>query len=193
METVFNGRCTVAGHRQLCNAHFFYKGRSVIIDYEWCLHSYDVYDDFKKRTNDYVPFEVYPYGGDVYVGYVNANNSFNKADMSELISILDDIIEKEDKPAKHTKFSITRHNVIKLIAILIVGLWLGACVCTVIKCMSNINNKTCVVKNNNTRDYAYEHYCDSIYATNPDYYLDVLVETDKFQSYLNEHGKWWTE
>ena len=49
-----------------------------------------------------------------------------------------------------------------------------------------------MVTNNNTRDYAYEHYCDSIYETNPDYYLDVLVETDEFQSYLDEHREWWT-
>lgn len=54
------------------------------------------------------------------------------------------------------------------------------------------NNKTFVIKNNNTRDYDYEHYCDSIYATNPDYYLDILVESDKYQSYIDEHGEWWT-
>lgn len=85
------------------------------------------------------------------------------------------------------------NKTLKLIAILCIILWLGACVCTVIKCISNINNKTVVVKNDNTRDYAYEHYCDSIYETDSDYYLDVLVETDKFQSYINEHGKWWTK
>lgn len=54
------------------------------------------------------------------------------------------------------------------------------------------NNKTFSVKNNNTRDYNYEHYCDSIYEINPDYYFDVLVESDKFQSYIDEHGEWWT-
>ena len=69
------------------------------------------------------------------------------------------------------------NKTLKLIAILCIILWLGACVYTVIKCISNINNKTCIVKNDNTRDY----------------YLDVLVETDKFQSYINEHGKWWTK
>ena len=53
------------------------------------------------------------------------------------------------------------------------------------------NNKTLSVKNNNTRDYNYEHYCDSIYEVNPDYYLDVLVETDEFQNYIDEHGEWW--
>lgn len=83
------------------------------------------------------------------------------------------------------------NNTLRLIAILCLGLWLGACVYTAITCIHNINNKTTVVKNNDTRDYAYEHYCDSIYESNPNYYLDVLVETDKFQSYINEHRKWW--
>lgn len=41
-----------------------------------------------------------------------------------------------------------------------------------------------------TRDINYEHYCDSIWITNPDYYLDVLVETDEFQNYIDEHGEW---
>lgn len=54
------------------------------------------------------------------------------------------------------------------------------------------NNKTFTVKNNNTRDYNYEHYCDSIYEVNPNYYFDVLVESDKFQNYIYEHGEWWT-
>lgn len=85
------------------------------------------------------------------------------------------------------------NKTIKLIAILCISLWLGVCVYTVIKSMSKFNNSTSLVKNDNTRDYAYEHYCDSVYEANPDYYLDVLVETDKFQSYLYEHGKWWTD
>lgn len=42
-----------------------------------------------------------------------------------------------------------------------------------------------------TRNINYEHYCDSIWITNPDYYLDVLVETDEFQSYIEKHGQWW--
>ena len=42
-----------------------------------------------------------------------------------------------------------------------------------------------------TRDYVYEAYCDSIWEANPDYYLDVLVESDKYQSYVEEHGEWW--
>ena len=36
------------------------------------------------------------------------------------------------------------------------------------------------------RDYKYEQYCDSIYNNNPDYYLDVLTETDKYQEYLQK-------
>lgn len=45
----------------------------------------------------------------------------------------------------------------------------------------------------NTRDYAYEAYCDSIWEADPDHYLDVLVETDEYQSYIEEHQDWWIE
>ena len=41
------------------------------------------------------------------------------------------------------------------------------------------------------RDLEYEHYCDSIWDNNPDYYLDVLRTTDKYQDYINKHGYWW--
>lgn len=34
--------------RHFCNAHLSYKGRSVIIDYEWSLHVYDADIDEKK-------------------------------------------------------------------------------------------------------------------------------------------------
>ena len=54
------------------------------------------------------------------------------------------------------------------------------------------DSKSYTIKNNDTRDYNYEHYCDSIYEVNPDYYLDVLVETDEYQDYIEKHGEWWT-
>lgn len=44
---------------------------------------------------------------------------------------------------------------------------------------------------NYNRDIEYEHYCDSIWITNPDYYLDTLVESDEFQQYIERHGQWW--
>lgn len=34
------------------------------------------------------------------------------------------------------------------------------------------------------RDLNYEHYLDSIWEKDPDYYLDVIVETDKYQEYM---------
>ena len=43
----------------------------------------------------------------------------------------------------------------------------------------------------NTRDFAYEAYCDSIYNADPDYYLDVLMETDEYCTYSEKHGQWW--
>lgn len=98
METISNGWYKDAnGKRHLGNAHLSYKGRSIIIDYEWCLHSYDLDSEIKKRAEGFVPFEVYPHGDCIYVGYVHIDSEYKKADIGELISILDDIIENEDK------------------------------------------------------------------------------------------------
>ena len=58
--------------------------------------------------------------------------------------------------------------------------------------LADNDSKTFTIKNNSTRDYNYEHYCDSIYMVNPDYYNDIIVESDKFQQYVDEHGEWWT-
>lgn len=60
-----------------------------------------------------------------------------------------------------------------------------------INCSNYIDSKNYITKNDSIRDYKFEHYCDSIYEVNPDYYLDVLIETDKFQDYIDKHGKWW--
>ena len=40
------------------------------------------------------------------------------------------------------------------------------------------------------RDHAYESYCDSIWKADPDYYLDVLVESDEYQNYIEQNGEW---
>lgn len=50
---------------------------------------------------------------------------------------------------------------------------------------------SCSHQKSNTRDYSYEAYCDSIWEANPDYYLDVLCETDEYCTYIEEHGEWW--
>lgn len=54
-----------------------------------------------------------------------------------------------------------------------------------------LDAKRYTIYNNSTRDYNYEHYCDSVYITNPNYYFDVIVESDEFQQYIDNHGEWW--
>lgn len=50
---------------------------------------------------------------------------------------------------------------------------------------------SCSCTTDNTRDYVYEAYCDSIWENDPDYYLDCLEETDEYQQYIEQHGYWW--
>lgn len=83
------------GSLHYSNAHLAYKDRSVIIDYEWCLHYYN--DDFKaKFSTTIVPFEIYPYEDNIVVGYAKLS-IYNKVDLSDLISELDKLIEEEEK------------------------------------------------------------------------------------------------
>lgn len=48
-------------------------------------------------------------------------------------------------------------------------------------------------KKHNTRDYNYEAYCDSIWYTNRDYYLEVIANSEKYQQYIEENGEWWNK
>lgn len=52
---------------------------------------------------------------------------------------------------------------------------------------------SCSTKESATRDLAYEAYCDSIYEADPDYYLDVLCETDEYCTYIEQNGRWWED
>ena len=46
--------------------------------------------------NKFVPFEMYPYGyNDIYVGYVEVDKTFHKADMEKLIELLNEAIKEE--------------------------------------------------------------------------------------------------
>lgn len=71
-----------------------------------------------------------------------------------------------------------------LILTFLIGATLGICF------GSSTNHKN-ICTNNNTRDYVYEAYCDSIWNTDKDYYLDVLAETEEYQLYIESHGSWW--
>ena len=84
--------------KHCCNAHLSYKERSVIIDYEWDLHVYDNISE--KKDANLVPFEVYPYATDIYVGYAKLDNEFGKVDLTDLISKLEDAIKEEDDVRK---------------------------------------------------------------------------------------------
>ena len=73
--------------REYTNTHLYYKGRSVIIDYEKILH---VYCDAVMNDNTIIPFEIYPYGDDIHVGYTSVDPQFHKVDISEVLKQIDE-------------------------------------------------------------------------------------------------------
>lgn len=81
----YNGFYTENGITKICNAHISYKGRSIIVDYEHCLHCYppEVLSDSTK-----VPCEMYPYEDDIVVFYAKVDEEHNS-----LVDIMDVILE----------------------------------------------------------------------------------------------------
>ena len=69
----------------------------VVIDYEWTLHAYDSAKVDEKKAANLIPFEVYPYATDIHVGYAKLDTRFEKVDLVDLISKLDEAIEKESE------------------------------------------------------------------------------------------------
>lgn len=59
------------------------------------------------------------------------------------------------------------------------------------KYISDENTRVIIIKDNESRNYDYEWYCDSIFHYDEDYYLDVLIETKEYNDYIDKHGQWW--
>lgn len=76
-----------------------------------------------------------------------------------------------------------------IITLILSSIALTSCI---VCCQQNkTSSHNALVKYDTSRNYQYEHYCDSVYEVDPDYYHDVLVESDSFQNYIEEHGQWW--
>ena len=73
--------------REYANAQWCYKGLSIIIDYEKILH---VYCDAVMNDDTIIPFEVYPYGDVIYVGYVSVDPHYHKVDIAEVLKQIDE-------------------------------------------------------------------------------------------------------
>lgn len=68
--------------------------RSVVVDFEWCMHAYDCYMDGTPHPKNVIPVEVYPSGsGECTFEY---NNPLYTVNMDELSRIMDDVVLKHD-------------------------------------------------------------------------------------------------
>ena len=96
-KEVYNGMATSSnGENVYVNAHISYKGRSVIVDYEHCLHAYSLPWFEQPQSEMFVPIEMYPYNGnDIYTNYIPLDEKFHKVDLVKLIEVLDIALENE--------------------------------------------------------------------------------------------------
>ena len=75
------------------NARVSYKGRSIIIDYEFKLHHYALESEYRKEG--IVPVEMYPYGDDVVVGYIPVDERFGVADIEKIVEWAEEVLAVE--------------------------------------------------------------------------------------------------
>lgn len=86
-EYSHNGRFMKGG---LYNAHLSYKGKSIIVDYEHCIHDYDYI------TKNCVPCSIYPYKeSEEYSFDVKLDPYYKKVNIEDLIHRVDELLEAE--------------------------------------------------------------------------------------------------
>ena len=89
----------------LLNSHLSYKGYSIIIDYEWRLHSYNYRAEDVPNLN-IVPVEVYPVGHDIYLGYIELDPKWGKVKLDKVIEMVDRIDEYSKSHPEEDDFPI---------------------------------------------------------------------------------------
>ena len=75
------------------NSRVSYKGRDIILDYEFELHHYHLKNEYQKEG--LVPVEMYPYQDDIIVGYIPVDERFGVVQLEELIKWVDEVLENE--------------------------------------------------------------------------------------------------
>lgn len=79
------------------NSRVSIKGKDIILDYEFFLHSY--LNETELRQKGLVPVEMYPYEGDIIMGYLPVDNNFGVVDLEALYSWANEQIANEEKPS----------------------------------------------------------------------------------------------
>lgn len=86
------------------NSRVSIKGKDIILDYEFFLHNY--LNEAELRQKGLVPVEMYPYEGDVIVGYLPVDEQFGCIDLEALYKWAIERIEKENPFLYHKDLKI---------------------------------------------------------------------------------------
>jgi hypothetical protein len=75
------------------NSRVSIKGKDIILDYEFFLHTY--LNEAELRQKGLVPVEMYPYEGDIIIDYLPVDEKFGCIDLEALYKWAIERIEKE--------------------------------------------------------------------------------------------------
>lgn len=81
-------------NQRVKNSRVSIQGKDIILDYEFNLHWYSQKDNL--ISEGLVPVEMYPYEGDILMGYIPVDEEFGVIDLEALYQWAIESIEKEN-------------------------------------------------------------------------------------------------
>lgn len=79
---------------RVTNSRVAIQSKDIVLDYEFKLHWYSNKEEFLEEG--VVPVEMYPYEGDILMGYIHVDAEFGVIDLQELYNWAIEAIKNEN-------------------------------------------------------------------------------------------------
>jgi hypothetical protein len=81
-------------NKRVTNSRVSIQGKDIVLDYEFELHGY--LNEVELKEEGLVPVEMYPYEGDILIGYIHVDDEFGVIDLQELYDWAIEAIKNEN-------------------------------------------------------------------------------------------------
>ena len=81
-------------NKKVTNSRVSIQGKDIVLDYEFQLHWYTNQPELMEEG--VVPVEMYPYEGDILMGYIHVDAEFGVIDLQELYDWAIEAIKNEN-------------------------------------------------------------------------------------------------
>lgn len=81
-------------NQRVTNSRVSIQGKDIVLDYKFELHWYSNEEELLEEG--VVPVEMYPYEGDILIGYIHVDATFGVIDLQELYDWAIEAIKNEN-------------------------------------------------------------------------------------------------